>query len=146
MTYDYEWLLANIKDAIKQCRKCLNYYVRIFGWHTHYGKRPISFSKFYKDLGVWKEAVSQTAAYSDQNEDILDQLHEWEGLYNAGLVLYARAANALYEQEIANSSEDGGAFIFTECGKFEAQVHIIERIAKQLNEEQHIGTMSKEEE
>lgn len=146
MIVDYEWLLAHLLDAIKQCRKCLNNYVQIFAWYSHYGTRGISFSQFYKDVGLWKEAIVQTASTIDRDEPITDKVHAFEPIYNAGLVLYNRASNALYESEIADSSEDGGAALFMECGKLETQVKMINNVAKQLNEEKNIAPINQRNE
>ena len=146
MIADYEWLLAHLIDAIKQCRKCLNYYTRIFAWYSHYGSRAISFAQFYKDFGLWKEAIAQTVSTMDKDEPITDKVHAFERLYNGGLSLYERASNALYEKEIADSSEDGGSALFMECGRLETQVKMIDKVAQQLSEEKNIAPITKSEE
>lgn len=140
MNVDYEWLLANIIDAIKQCRKCLNSYIKVFGWYSHYGQRNISFAQFYKDFGLWKEAIVQASTMVDPNDTVTDKLHAFEPIYNAGVKLYYRASNALYENEIADAFEDGGSALLIESGRFETQIKMINKIANQLHEEKHIDS------
>lgn len=134
MIVNDEKLLEALKQAVYECQDCLSEFVNIFGWYTHYGKRALNFVKFFKDYGIWTEAVSQIPYYTRNENSIEGQLKIYEQAYNQGLSLFDRASNALYDSEITDSYKDGGARFFAMCGKFEMHTKMITKMVDMLNQ------------
>ena len=134
MITDYEKLLNELKKAIGDCQECLTEFTRIFGWYTHYGQRPVSFAKFFKDYGAWNEQVAQIHYATNNENSIEEQLNTYQDVYNEGLKLFDRASNALYEKEITNAFKDGGVKFYAQCGKFEMETKTIAKTVNKLNQ------------
>ena len=134
MTINKELLLENIKQTIKLCNDCIKTYVDVFSWHSRHANHHLSFMAFYKDYGMWLGQLEQTPIFVNDHDSIDDQLKAYSDVLQKGINLYVRATNALSEDEVTNAFEKGPADFFTKCGKLEAQIELVKKLAQLLNE------------